>query len=273
MQAEAARAQARQHGTSSRYLPKVPLTVVPLLPSGSPSSTPKPPNPSGPRIPTPSAVGLALSEACLCRMLSADSGTHRSPQCALHARKGTPTPPPSRDGGRTYIPSPPHTPPRPAIPSLPPPTSPPRTAKLKNFGFVPLLGSPSDSGSGSSSMGTVPPVKKEADTKHGLITPPLSAKPSWTQLAPQSSQPNAYSPNFSMVGTNATSLGLERKLGFSFGSSPQSSSESDSEPEAEVEESEDEQDWRLKELRARELKQRKERMSPPPRRRPFTLVV
>ncbi|EJD07357.1 uncharacterized protein FOMMEDRAFT_16057 [Fomitiporia mediterranea MF3/22] len=260
MQVDTARDCARAQvaaGATPRYLTNVPLGLLPLLPetSGGPGATAPPTTPMSPRVLSPSgspprrpgspgsgskSIGLALAEACLCKVFSADTGTpaanaygHKQ-SCALHQpvgrSNGSPVPrantspqAPFRLNVTHQIPSPPDTPPRAMITSIPPP---PPTSRARNFAFLPLL-DPSTSSSPSSTPSTTPSVSSASSpvlSPRVTSPPPSSPGPmirssmsSSTSSSSSVSSPGAYSSydpyaGRSHVGGSAT-LGLERKLG------------------------------------------------------------
>lgn len=253
MQVEATRQCARASaakGVSSRYLANVPLALLPLLPAAPPpppapspaslssaassssSSRASSPPPSASGL-TPASFGLALAEACLNKTRCADAGPKGSSSCFASSSS-------SHFLALTQTPSPPVTPPRPLITSIPPP--PPR----RSFAFVPLLDASSSSSSASPSP-ALSPNSSTSSTSSYLTSNVKAAANSILPRSPPSkagpsapsyfSNPGAYGaytpPPPSFVGGNAT-LGLERKLGFTF--------ESDTEADV-VESDEEDRAW------------------------------
>lgn len=260
MQIAAARACARAQAASglpstSRYLSNVPVALLPLL-AESPS-TQSPPSPSS----TPGLSGVLasplLSEACLCKIFSADTGVRTSSStyfCPLHS--STSSPPRTQSSPSSYTsnmkvntqtPSPPDTPPRPLITPMPPP----RRARM--FSFLPLLETPT----------TTPEV---TPTTSGVTSPAMSPSASDSSIYSSSANSSQYANSgpgpsssaaygaygayitdnqrqtgfgYAGVGGSGT-LGLERKLGFGFEESSESEA-SGSESEKDLQDEDD--DW------------------------------
>lgn len=259
MQIAAARACARAQAASglpstSRYLSNVPVALLPLL-----AETP---SPSSPSSLSPGSFGVLasplLSEACLCKIFSADTGVRTSPTsnyvCPVHSSAPSSSRAQFSSSSHlspvkavTQTPSPPDTPPRPLITPMPPP----RPTRM--FAFLPLLDTPT----------TTPEVTPSASA---VTTPVLSPSASSSAIYSSSANSSQYSNNgagpsssaaygaygayitdnerqsglgYAGVGGSAT-LGLERKMGFGFVESSESEA-SGSESEKDVQDEDD--DW------------------------------
>ncbi|KAH8116228.1 hypothetical protein DFH11DRAFT_1827785 [Phellopilus nigrolimitatus] len=232
MQIAAARASARASkasGTSSRILSHVPLTLLPLLPESaaataspvspaSPSSPrpASPQTPGSPPLPSTTPIGLSFSDACLCRVFSADAGARahglhgHAKSCALHpsnaaAHAGAPH---ARGAGTQHLlqtPSPPDTPPRPLVTSIP---APPPTARARHFAFLPLLETPCAAPSPSASAAPSASCYSSPVRAASASPPPGPSAPRHPGAYSTYEGPGAF------VGVGGSgSLGLERKLG------------------------------------------------------------
>lgn len=262
MQIAAARACARAQAASglpstSRYLSNVPVALLPLL-----AETPSNSSPSSPSSHSPGSYGVLasplLSEACLCKIFSADTGvrTSRTSNYVCPVHSSTPSSSRAQFSSSSHLspvkavtqtPSPPDTPPRPLITPMPPP----RPTRM--FAFLPLLDTPT----------TTPEVTPSASV---VTTPVLSPSASSSAIYSSSANSSQYSNNgagpsssaaygaygayitdnqrqsglgYAGVGGSAT-LGLERKLGFGFVESSESEA-SGSESEKDVQDEDD--DW------------------------------